>query len=544
MAQADDRPFGLGLGGWLGVLVVASLGRLAVAALYPVYETEAYYWLWSLYPAAGYFDHPPMIAWLCWLTDIWGAGHSLAPRTHTVLSHFAASLLMFHLGRNLYGSNRVGVLAAVISNLVPFHSIIAVHNQPDSPLLLFWIATVVCFERALRTGRWWWWIVAGGCAGMAFLSKFHGFVFVGFIFFYLLASREDRHWTRTPWPYLAFVVGMVVFVPNIMWNAQNDWLTYRFQFLRHGEETEIRPDYALLTLVAPLLNLSPWFYGLALVLWWRAVRSGAWRTGRPDGMLLWLSGGIFLFFVLMGLRQQIKFHWAAPAFAAACPMLAAAVEAWGTRKRMWFLASGAAVTLAGYAFVLLPPAVTRLAPPTWLAEAPPVVPGERSSRDWFRHAAGWDAIGEAINAEVERLEARAPTFILSRRFDRAAVAAFHARMPRRAWVLDPGEEYSQSSREPDPRAFLAWDNPHVQPGANAVYILFEKDSHRWDRDLRLLGRAFDRVGEVRAFTFEREGRVLRRMYYVACEGYDPTVAIMGPDTTSISATDTPAALAQ
>src|SRR6266498_4167697 len=29
-----------------------------------LYSDEAYYWLWSLRPAGGYFDHPPLVAWL------------------------------------------------------------------------------------------------------------------------------------------------------------------------------------------------------------------------------------------------------------------------------------------------------------------------------------------------------------------------------------------------------------------------------------------------------------------------------------------------
>ena len=47
------------------VLVVALvLLRALMAADLPLSADEAYYWLWSRHPAAGYFDHPPMIAWL------------------------------------------------------------------------------------------------------------------------------------------------------------------------------------------------------------------------------------------------------------------------------------------------------------------------------------------------------------------------------------------------------------------------------------------------------------------------------------------------
>ena len=46
---------------WI-VLSSAIAVRLAVAALLPIAPDESYYWEWSRHLAAGYFDHPPVIA--------------------------------------------------------------------------------------------------------------------------------------------------------------------------------------------------------------------------------------------------------------------------------------------------------------------------------------------------------------------------------------------------------------------------------------------------------------------------------------------------
>ncbi|HEV8236569.1 MAG TPA: hypothetical protein VGP84_18280, partial [Gemmatimonadaceae bacterium] len=48
----------------LFIVIVAAIIRLAFAALIPIFPDEAYYWAWSRHLAAGYFDHPPMIALL------------------------------------------------------------------------------------------------------------------------------------------------------------------------------------------------------------------------------------------------------------------------------------------------------------------------------------------------------------------------------------------------------------------------------------------------------------------------------------------------
>jgi len=48
----------------LYIVTIAAIIRLVFAALIPIFPDEAYYWDWSRHLAAGYFDHPPMIALL------------------------------------------------------------------------------------------------------------------------------------------------------------------------------------------------------------------------------------------------------------------------------------------------------------------------------------------------------------------------------------------------------------------------------------------------------------------------------------------------
>ena len=50
-------------GALLGVLVLIVL-RAVVAAMTPLSFDEAYYWTWSQHLAAGYYDHPPAVAYV------------------------------------------------------------------------------------------------------------------------------------------------------------------------------------------------------------------------------------------------------------------------------------------------------------------------------------------------------------------------------------------------------------------------------------------------------------------------------------------------
>ena len=77
----------------LAALAALTLLRLAVAASLPLVPDEAYYWVWSRALAAGYPDHPPMVAlWLRVGTMLAGDG-ALGVRLLSPLSVAIASLL-------------------------------------------------------------------------------------------------------------------------------------------------------------------------------------------------------------------------------------------------------------------------------------------------------------------------------------------------------------------------------------------------------------------------------------------------------------------
>ena len=48
----------------VALILGATALRLMLAAWLPLVADEAYYWEWSRRLAGGYFDHPPVIAWL------------------------------------------------------------------------------------------------------------------------------------------------------------------------------------------------------------------------------------------------------------------------------------------------------------------------------------------------------------------------------------------------------------------------------------------------------------------------------------------------
>ena len=155
----------------IAVVAGATFVRLLAGALVPLTEDEAYYRLWSMRPAFGYFDHPPMIAWWIWLGRAIAGDTPLGVRLIPTLATAATSVVTFDLARRLGLRDRAASQAAIWLNATLLVGIAGGLAVPDVPNALFWVVALRCAMRATHDdGRWW--LAAGAAAGLACLSKY------------------------------------------------------------------------------------------------------------------------------------------------------------------------------------------------------------------------------------------------------------------------------------------------------------------------------------------------------------------------------------
>ncbi|MEP6968511.1 MAG: glycosyltransferase family 39 protein, partial [Pseudomonadota bacterium] len=83
----------------IGVVAVMFALRLTVGASMHLTEDEAYYRLWSMAPAFGYYDHPPMIAWWIWLGRRLLGDTPLGVRIGPIVAGALTTALVFDLAR-------------------------------------------------------------------------------------------------------------------------------------------------------------------------------------------------------------------------------------------------------------------------------------------------------------------------------------------------------------------------------------------------------------------------------------------------------------
>ncbi|HKP30872.1 MAG TPA: glycosyltransferase family 39 protein [Gemmatimonadales bacterium] len=434
------------------VLVAATLLRLALAAVVPLFPDEAYYWVWSARPAGGYYDHPPVVAFLIGLGG-W-TGTPLGIRLGPVMAGFVLTLATAGIARRI-GGDRAALRAAVMISCVPVIAVGLILASPDVPLLaatavgLYAVVRAIEHPAGARAGLWWW-LLAGVALGIALCSKYTAFVLAGGVFLGLLSSPSLRQHLRAPGPWVAIMVAAVVFLPVVAWNAEHSWASFHFQF-RHGLKPPKIPgpigvlrreaDYlgAMMGLASPIL----------FVLFVLATARGLTRRATGAQRLLAVVATVtVLFFAYSALRQRVEPNWPAPAYGPAIILIA--TLPWSVRAVRWTRAGvvvGAAMSLLICVHAIVP-----------------ILP-IRPSRDPIRRSAGWDAVAMAVERTRTDLSrsSTARTWVAGNRYQDAALLSFYDQGIR-AFAVNIGGRRNQYDLWPG-------FNSLASPGDRLVLIL-------------------------------------------------------------------------
>ncbi|RMF79603.1 MAG: hypothetical protein D6744_09010, partial [Planctomycetota bacterium] len=138
---------------------------------------------------------------------------------------------------------------------------------------------------------------------------------------FLLSDARGRAQLLRPGPWLALLVAVAVFSPVLIWNAQHDWVSFRFQLARRAaQHTHFVPGHAVAWLAGQFVLLSPLVFVLFTGAWWvglrrfRHDRSGRWRFAVCFA-LPWLAVCLW-----QGLSARVHINWALPAYLSLLPV--------------------------------------------------------------------------------------------------------------------------------------------------------------------------------------------------------------------------------
>ncbi len=262
--------------------------------------------------AWGYVAYPPVTPFFGRLSLLL-FGTSLAGfRFFAAVAQAIAVVLTGLMARDLGGRRGAQLIAAFAA--VPFCLGGGALMQYVSFDYLAWVMTAYFFIRMLRTEDPRWWIAIGASIGFGLMSKYSIVFLVAGLLVGMVLSDERRYF-RSKWFWYGVATALLIFLPNVIWQAQHSFIS--LDFLKHIHERDVRigrtqnfiPQQRNFVLVAaPLFFAGLYFYLIA-----------------PAGKHFRALGWMYLVPLVLFIIAKGRSYY----LAAAYPMVFAAGSVWG-----------------------------------------------------------------------------------------------------------------------------------------------------------------------------------------------------------------------
>jgi 4-amino-4-deoxy-L-arabinose transferase-like glycosyltransferase len=340
--------------GAVAILILTTFAaRLLFAAALGLGIDESYMVAAGRKLQLSYFDHPPIAWWMAWgAAHLTGSESALVVRFPFIALFALTTFLMYRVTAALFDPE-AGLWAAVVLNMAPVLGITAGSwVLPDGPLFAALLGTLFCLVPGLRSrGRaaWGWWLAGGVCAGLALCSKYSAALTLAGVVVFLVTEPTIRRWLMQPHPYVAGLFTLVLFLPVLVWNAGNGWVSFLFQGGRAGGA--LHPFGPIVALAGQAAFLLPWIW--APLMWCGIVALRRGPSDRERWLLVCLAAPPILLFTVAALWGNPLFHWAAPGYLMLVPMLGEAIaRRWQASRlvRIW-LGTTAVFVIVAVVFV-------------------------------------------------------------------------------------------------------------------------------------------------------------------------------------------------
>ena len=279
----------------------------------PLFFDEAQYWVWAKEPAFGYFSKPPLLAWtIAAFTGVCGDGEFCVRLASPVL-HTLTGFFVFLAGRSLFDA-RIGLVAGIGWLLLPAVSLSSTLVSTDVPLLLCWSAALWALTCYRQDGAAKWLILLALAFGFGLNAKYAMAYFLLCFVLYAVLTRDGRGLLKDWRLWAAFAAGLAFLLPNLLWQAQNQFTTVAHT----GDNIGWGGHFPNLAGLGEFLGsqfgvAGPIVFAVYLIALFRLWREGA---SSEQKLLIAFSLPVLVLISFQAIMSKAYANWAATAFPA------------------------------------------------------------------------------------------------------------------------------------------------------------------------------------------------------------------------------------
>lgn len=425
--------------------------------------------------AWGYHDHPPMISWAIKFATMILGHTEYAVRLPSVILTAVASAYLVAIAQR-WISPLAAFNTAILTQSILGFNVGGILATPDSLQAATWAGACFHVARAYEDGKLPNWLLGGAWFGFGMLSKYSMVIFLPGAFLFGIFSIKHRKRLTNLRPYTGVFLGTIIFLPVILWNAENGWSTFRHAAYQGGvnQQLGIHLKYFGEYLASQAGLLSPVVFLLVIFAWYLSLMK---ESRDKNWILLYLfftSFPVFAGFALLSLHTRIEGNWAGMGYLAASVLISGFISHKPKKDQThpmkllskklwpWAIMSSYLITALIMFHVLWP-----------ILPIPPRL--DRISEE----TSGWRELGQQAAKIIKEMPNPKRTFLFGLRYQIASELAFYSPEKPQTVSINRWNRPNAYDYWWDDEDFLGWDAVGIGNGSM--------------KEIKRLGQAFEYV---------------------------------------------------
>lgn len=269
--------------------------------------------------AWGYVAYPPLTPFIGRIgLELFGLS-LVGIKSLAALAQCVSMVLTGLMAKELRGGRWAQVVAAVAVAISIMSLLMSTLFQYISFDYLWWVFTIYCLIRLLKSDNKRWWLGIGAGIGLGMMTKYTMLFLVAAVVVTVLLSKQLRSHLSSRWLWAGAGLSLLIFLPNLLWQMQHEFVSVEFLQTIRARDVAIGRAAGYLSqqfyvnvnpLTLPIFLFGLYYYFFS-----------------PDGARYRTIGWIYLItLALFGLSQG-RFYYLAPAY----PMILAGGAVMGER---------------------------------------------------------------------------------------------------------------------------------------------------------------------------------------------------------------------
>ena len=258
-------------------------------------EDEAYYAIYGEHLAWGYYDHPPMVGLMAFLSSILFSG-TLGVRFCTVIISTLTLFVIWKTIREKSPDTKKVSLFFILAFSIVMLNVYGFITTPDASLIFFSALFLLVYQSYLTEATWPKALLMGLLMALMMYSKYHAGLLLALIILSNLSLLKDsKLW-------VAVLIAIMLYFPHILWQFEADFPSFKYHLYQRSSSFEW--GYLFEYIPNQLVVFNPFTFGAMVYLVLKHRPSDVFERG-----LFFIVIGFFFFFFLTAFRGHVEPHW-------------------------------------------------------------------------------------------------------------------------------------------------------------------------------------------------------------------------------------------